>query len=83
MTHADKNQRTPKIFHALKSGPDTLRVLLGDRVIRMPSRLHDPMTFVRDHLEFEVSELSPWLDPGSRLVVVRRLVREGLLRIAT
>jgi hypothetical protein len=29
-----------------------------------------------------VSDLSPWLDGDSRLVVARRLVREGLLRIA-
>jgi hypothetical protein len=39
------------------------------------------MAFVRDAGSFRVGELSPWLDAGSRLVVVRRLVREGLLRI--
>jgi hypothetical protein len=63
-------------------GQDVVRVLLGDRELRMPLRLHDAMVFVRDHPELEVRDLEPWLDPESRLVVVRRLVREGLLRIA-
>ena len=57
-------------------------VLLGDRELRMPLRLTGAMEFVRDHREFTVEQLSPWLDPESRLVVSRRLVREGLLRIA-
>ncbi len=61
---------------------DTVTVLLGDRELRMPRRLADAMTFVRDHGSFRVVELSPWLDAGSRLVVARRLVREGLLRVA-
>jgi bifunctional lysine-specific demethylase and histidyl-hydroxylase NO66 len=57
-------------------------VLLGDRQLRMPLRLREPLEFVRDHASFTVGDLAPWLDAGSRLVVVRRLVREGLLRIA-
>ena len=47
----------------------------------MPARLADVMEFVRDHDAFRVAELAPWLDDESRLVVTRRLVREGLLRI--
>ena len=34
-----------------------------------------------DTPSFTVAELEPWLDASSRLVVARRLVREGLLRI--
>lgn len=66
----------------LRREGDRLVVLLGDRALRMPMRLEEPMTFVRDTGSFRVAELSPWLDPQSRLVVARRLVREGLLRIA-
>jgi bifunctional lysine-specific demethylase and histidyl-hydroxylase NO66 len=65
----------------LRLGADRLRVLLGDRELRMPTRLVDVMEHVRDHHTFTVGELSPWLDAESRLVVCRRLVREGLLRI--
>jgi len=39
------------------------------------------MTYVHDHDRLRVGDLAPWLDEGSRLVVTRRLVREGLLRI--
>jgi hypothetical protein len=63
-------------------GTEAVTVLLGDRELRMPLRLAEPMAFVRDHRSFRVGELAPWLDPSSRLVVARRLVREGLLRIA-
>jgi cupin superfamily protein len=66
----------------LRSEAEHLVVLLGDRELRMPTRLLEPMEFVRDHDAFRVVELSPWLDESSRLVVTRRLVREGLLRIA-
>ncbi len=60
---------------------DRLVVLLGDRELRMPARLHEPMAFVRDHPQLRVGDLAPWLDEESRRVVVRRLIREGLLRI--
>ncbi len=65
----------------LRVDGDRLLVLLGDRALRMPVRLVDPMRYVRDHESFRVADLSPWLDAESRLVVVRRLVRAALLRI--
>jgi hypothetical protein len=65
----------------LRPGPDTLLVLLGDRSLRMPMRLQAPLEFIAAHDAFRVGDLEPWLDPQSRLVVTRRLVREGLLRI--
>ena len=66
----------------LSVGREKLLVLLGDRSLRMPLRLQAPMKFVAAHDSFRVADLEPWLDPESRLVVARRLVREGLLRIA-
>jgi hypothetical protein len=66
----------------LRAEGEQLRVLLGDRELRMPLRLADAMAHVRDHAELKVADLAPWLDPESRLVVARRLVREGLLRIS-
>ena len=65
----------------LRPDGERLRVLLGDRELRMPARLGQVMEFVRDHERFRVGDLAPWLDDASRLVVTRRLVREGLLRI--
>jgi bifunctional lysine-specific demethylase and histidyl-hydroxylase NO66 len=67
----------------LRPGPDRLVVLLGDRELRMPLRLEAPLAFVRDRDSFTVGELAPWLDAPSRMVVARRLVREGLLALDT
>ena len=61
---------------------DRLVVHLGDRTLRMPLRLREVMEHVRDQDAFRLGDLGEWLDPESRLVVGRRLVREGLLRIA-
>lgn len=62
-------------------GGDRLRVLLGDREVRMPNRLQEPMRYVAGRRSLTPAELSPWLDQQSRLVLTRRLVREGLLRV--
>jgi bifunctional lysine-specific demethylase and histidyl-hydroxylase NO66 len=66
----------------IRAEAEKVVVLLGDRRLRMPPRLLEPLRFVRDQHRFRVRELEPWLDQASRLVVTRRLVREGLLRIA-
>jgi hypothetical protein len=82
LTDSTRLERRATAACALRTGSDRLVVLLGDRELRMPLRLAPVMEFVRDHGEFRVADLEPWLDAGSRLVVARRLVREGLLRIA-
>lgn len=74
-------ERRPTAACELRPDGDRLRVLLGDRELRMPLRLADAMAHVRDHPRLRVGDLAPWLDGPSRLVVARRLVREGLLRI--
>ena len=75
-------ERRPTAACALRVEGERLVVLLGDRTLRMPVRLLDVMTHIRDHDSLRVADLAPWLDPQSRLVVARRLVREGLLRVA-
>jgi hypothetical protein len=58
-----------------------LRVLLGDRELRIPLYLAAPIRWIRDSATFRPADLADWLDPESRLVLSRRLVREGLLRV--
>jgi mannose-6-phosphate isomerase-like protein (cupin superfamily) len=82
MDDATRLTRRPTAACVLRPGAQHLRILLGDRELRMPSRLTEAMTYVRDHPQLRVGDLAPWLDPESRLVVARRLVREGLLRVA-
>jgi hypothetical protein len=82
LTDATVLERRATAACVVRTGSEAVAVLLGDRELRMPLRLAGLMTFVRDHPSFRVGDLAPWLDERSRLVVARRLVREGLLRIA-
>ena len=61
---------------------DRLSVLLGDRELRMPAALGPVMRrILAAGAPFRLEALSDELDEGSRLVLARRLVREGLLEI--
>jgi hypothetical protein len=58
---------------------DRLEVLLGDRVLEVPARIRPALEEVRRRPELRPRDLP--LDEQSRLVLARRLVREGLLRV--
>jgi lysine-specific demethylase/histidyl-hydroxylase NO66 len=64
----------------LRRDGERLTVLLGDRRLDMPGWLEPAMRLVASKEHLAVSELTPVLaDAQSRLVLARRLVREGLL----
>jgi hypothetical protein len=73
--------RRPGSVCVLVPGRDDLRVLLGDRELRVPARLEPALVWLRTQDELCPADLGPWLDPQSSLVLVRRLVREGLLQV--
>jgi hypothetical protein len=61
---------------------DRLVVLLGDRRLEMPSWLEAAMRRIAGSDGVRPAELADEIpDPRSRLVLTRRLVREGLLRL--
>ena len=61
---------------------DRLEVLLGDRVPRRPRAGCEPaLDEIRRRPELRPADLAEHLDEQSRLVLCRRLVREGLLEI--
>ena len=60
---------------------DRTRVLLGDRELVVPGRLETALHAVRRAAELRPSDLGAHLDEQSRLVLCRRLVREGLLEV--
>ncbi len=62
---------------------DRLHVLLGDRELTMPGYLVDALDVVRRAGELRPADLADHLDEQSRQVLCRRLVREGLLEVAT
>lgn len=61
---------------------DRLDVLLGDRSIDVPAWLRPALEEVRARRELRPADLAGLLDEQSRLVLCRRLVREGLLSLA-
>ena len=72
-------RRRPYTSCRLEVGDLSLDVVLGDRVVRMPSRLAPALEVLVDEPAVAVRDLDPWLDRDGRLLLVRRLVREGLL----
>jgi len=57
-----------------------LSVLLGDRELRMPMSVEPAMSLIESGGSVTVADL-PGLDEAGRLVLVRRLIREGLLEV--
>ena len=60
---------------------DRVEVLLGDRAMDVPARIRPALEEIRVRSELRPSDLADHLDPQSRLVLCRRLVREGLLEV--
>ncbi len=58
-----------------------LRLLLGDRELVLPAAVEPALRRLLDGAPRPVSELADLLDASSRLVLVRRLVREGLVEV--
>jgi bifunctional lysine-specific demethylase and histidyl-hydroxylase NO66 len=59
-----------------------LRLTLGDRRLLLPGALEPAVRRLLDGAARPVADLADLLDPDSRRVLVRRLVREGVLRTA-
>ena len=58
---------------------DELVIALAGRAVRMPAALQGAVEALLDGDARPVSGLAQWLDAPSRLVLVRRLIREGVL----
>jgi hypothetical protein len=72
--------RRPGSICVLETAGDDLSVLLGDRELRMPMAVEPAMSLIAGGASLAVADL-PGLDEASRLVLVRRLIREGLLEV--
>ncbi|HEY4592363.1 MAG TPA: cupin domain-containing protein [Thermoanaerobaculia bacterium] len=75
-------ERRPGILCAVEVSPrqDTCRIRFGPTYVRGPIRLRAAMEFICDHERFRVSDL-PGLDDSGKVVLARRLVGSGLLRL--
>jgi lysine-specific demethylase/histidyl-hydroxylase NO66 len=74
-------ERRPGSVLVIRKLDDRLLVLLGDRRLEMPLWLEPAMLRIAAEPRFRPADLEASVpDEASRLVLVRRLVREGLLR---
>ncbi len=81
LTDTTRLARRPGHPCVLVDTDDGLRVLLGDRALDVPAWLRPALEVVRSLPELAPADLADHLDPQSRLVLCRRLVREGLLGV--
>jgi bifunctional lysine-specific demethylase and histidyl-hydroxylase NO66 len=65
---------------AVRATEGTVELDLGDRTVELPGVLQPAVALVLDGDVHAVAELGTYLDESSRLVLARRLVREGVLR---
>jgi bifunctional lysine-specific demethylase and histidyl-hydroxylase NO66 len=65
--------------HALRVDDESLVLILGDRRLTLPAALEPAVRRLSDGAARPVGDLADLLDAPSRLVLVRRLVAEGLL----
>ncbi len=66
----------------IRPAGDRVRLLLGDRALTLPARLTEVLEHICASSTLRPRDLAPWLDAESRLVLTRRLVREGLLQVS-
>jgi lysine-specific demethylase/histidyl-hydroxylase NO66 len=76
--HSTVRRRAGAVCH-LARDDEQLVVLLGDRELRMPAVLEPAVARLADGAPHRTGELADLMDEHSRLVLVRRLIREGLL----
>ncbi len=74
-------RRRPGRPFVLRVEGERVRALLGDRELTMPAQVAPALSDVRTRSELRPADLAEHLDEQSRLVLCRRLVREGLLEI--
>jgi hypothetical protein len=72
--------RRPGSICVLEPVGGELSVLLGDRELRMPRSVEPAMSVIASGASVAVADL-PGLDQAGRLVLARRLIREGLLEV--
>lgn len=70
----------PGTIHQRRCADEVLHISLADRRVELPATLGPALDLLLDGGIHQVGDLADLLDHDSRLVLVRRLVREGLLR---
>ncbi len=78
---ATELQRRPDVTYRLLPDGEVVRVQLGDRTLRLPVAATEALERIGASDRIVPKDLADVADEASRLVLCRRLVREGLLAI--
>ena len=76
-------QRRQDISWQLTTDDEHVLLWFHGKVIRMPAYLERDLRFISGAEQFTADDLPGELDPSSRLVLLRRLLREGFLTVVT
>jgi len=71
----------PDLLYAVELGDETLTLSVYGNEISLPAHAETALRFALDTAEYRVGEIPGDLDEAGQLVLVRRLVREGLVEI--
>jgi ribosomal protein L16 Arg81 hydroxylase len=73
-------ERRPGVGCSVAADADSARLHFMGETIRTPSRAARALQFIATHERFRIADIDPTLTDDSKLVLVRRLIREGLLQ---
>ena len=71
----------PNLIYLVERDADAVHLVWRSTRLSFPAFVHEPLAFALERERFAVADLPGALDEAGKLVLVRRLVREGLLRI--
>jgi hypothetical protein len=73
-------RRPDSVFEVSREGAEAT-LLLGTRELLMPGFVEPVLRYIAEAKSFSASDLPGDLDADSRMILVRRLVREGVLEV--
>ena len=81
LTAADEAGVRPELIHRLQETADSIRVEAYGREITLPAHAGPAVRHALGAARYRIGDLPGDLDDAGKLVLVRRLVREGLVRL--
>lgn len=73
--------RRPNLLYRIEEGPETVKLHAYGRTFTMPAHAAEPMRYALEHDGWLIAALPGDLDDAGKLVLVRRLVKEGLVML--
>lgn len=74
--------RRERISFIISKSPGKLALAFYDKTIVFPDYVYESITFILSHSSFAVKEIAGCLNVDAKLVLVRKLVKEGFLALS-